>query len=333
MGFFRNPEVKKECYLYLLCNTIVLIAGAAAKGLILAILACALFDILYILLTYRRYRKIRMFSAEINQLFHGGKQIDFQRYQEGEMSILQNEVQKMAFHMQEQAETLLRDRRHLKDSLADISHQIKTPMTSIHLILSFLGKPEMTEDRRRELVQELEGLARKIDWLVSALLMLSKLDAGVAEFQKKRVFVAQLIEKAVEPISIAMELRGISIEVRCEKQICFLGDFEWSVEAIGNIVKNCMEHTPSGGEIAVAAVENELYTEIIIKDTGPGIAPEDLPHLFERFYRGKHAAGQSVGIGLSLSRRIVVEQNGTLKAENRPNGGAQFTIRFYKQII
>jgi signal transduction histidine kinase len=333
MGFFRNPEIRKGCYFYLLGNMIILITGALTNGLILALSACVLFDLLYLLLTYHRYRHIRAFSHEIDQLLHGVEQVDFQRYQEGEMAILQNELRKVTTRMQEQAEVLLQDRRHLKDSLADISHQIKTPMTSIHLILSFLEKADISDNRRRELVQELEGLARKIDWFVSALLMLSKLDAGVAEFQRETVSVFQMIQRAVNPIAIAMELRGLSFHLECEKHIHFTGDFAWSVEAIGNILKNCMEHTPAGGEIQVVATENELYTEMIVADTGTGIDPEDLPHIFERFYKGKHTTGQSIGIGLALSRRIVIEQNGTLKAENRPNGGAQFTIRFYKQII
>ena len=126
-----------------------------------------------------------------------------------------------------------------------------------------------------------------------------------------------------------MELRGQTLRVEAEGN--FTVDAAWTAEAVGNIVKNCMEHTPDGGTVTVRGVDNPLSTQIDITDTGPGISPEDLPHLFERFYQGE--ASQGFGIGLALARMIVTEQNGTLKAENRTEGGAKFTMRFFKGAV
>lgn len=333
MKWRQNPEIRQGVGFYVLLNAVVLGLGIWRKEILLAGTACILFDVTFLLLTYQRYRKISSLSGEIDRVLHGAEGIDFHQYQEGELAILQSEIRKMTVRLKEQTNLLRQERTYLKDSIADISHQLKTPMTSIHLLLSFLSKADLSDDRRREIVQELEILMRKMEWLINALLLLSKLDAGVAQLKREPVFVCHLLEKAAEPIMIAMELREISFVISCAETVCFMGDFGWSVEAIGNILKNCMEHTQEKGRIQVKAGENELYTEIVIEDTGTGIDSEDLPHIFERFYKGKHASSQSTGIGLSLARRIVVEQNGIVEAQNRPEGGAKFSVRFYKQII
>ena len=172
-------------------------------------------------------------------------------------------------------------------------------------------------------------LLSRIDWLVESLLKMSKMDAGTIRLQQTSVNVETLIRQAAEPLMIPMELREQTLTLQGDSQAQFTGDFSWSQEAVLNILKNCMEHTPSGGCIQAAFSENAIFTEIIIEDNGEGFAPEDLPHLFERFYKGKNASLQSVGIGLALSRMIILQQNGTLKAENRPEGGARFVIKLY----
>lgn len=333
MKWMQNGAFREGILLYFFLNIVILLFGFWREEMTLSIAACVLLDAAHFLLTWQRYRKISNLSNDIDRLLHGEEEIDFHQYREGELAILQNELRKMTMRLREQANLLYQDQVYLKDSIADISHQLKTPMTSIHLISSFLSRRDLSEERRRMLVQELEGLTRKMEWLINALLLLSKLDAGVAELKQESVSVRRLISQAAEPILIAMELRGISFSVSCAESVCFKGDLGWSAEAIGNILKNCMEHTGENGVIQIQAVENELYTELIIEDTGTGIDPEDLPHIFERFYKGKHASNQSVGIGLSLARRIVAEQNGIVEAKNKPEGGTRFLIRFYKQII
>jgi signal transduction histidine kinase len=176
-------------------------------------------------------------------------------------------------------------------------------------------------------------LLEHIDHLVTVILKLSKFDAGTVELKKETVSVADLISKASEPFLVPMELRNQQLCVNINGNASFSGDLAWTAEAVGNILKNCMEHTPEGGVIKIDASENALFTEIVISDSGSGIDRDDLPHIFERFYRGKNASGQNYGIGLALARLIISEQNGTIKAENAAGGGARFTVRFYKSVV
>jgi signal transduction histidine kinase len=215
--------------------------------------------------------------------------------------------------------------------MADISHQIRSPLTASNLILSLLREPDLPLSKRKKLLQELMQLFSRIDWLVESLLKMSKMDAGTVRFQETPVNAGDLIRQAAEPLMIPMELREQAFSLHGDPKAAFTGDPAWSQEAILNILKNCMEHTPLGGCIQASFSQNAIYTEIIIEDNGPGFDSEDLPHLFERFYKGKNASQQSVGIGLALARMVVSRQNGTLKAENRPEGGARFTIKFYPQ--
>ena len=199
--------------------------------------------------------------------------------------------------------------------------------------LNFLADEELPDARRLSLVKDLLHLLSHIDWLISTLLKISKLDAGTVEFAKDRVQISELIRKAAKPLAIPMELRNQQLVVKAEGNEHFEGDLAWTAEAIENILKNCMEHTPNGGTLTIEAKETPIYTELVITDTGTGIAPEDLPHLFERFYKGKNSSNSNVGIGLALSRMIIAAQNGTIKAENRKNGGALFIVRFYKCTV
>ena len=241
------------------------------------------------------------------------------------------EIYKMTIRLREQQQTLTREKAYLADSIADISHQIRTPLTSINLLIGLLSEPKLTDARRQQLIHELYELLSRIDWLITTLLKISRLDAGTVQFKQEQVSLEELLKKSCVTLLIPMELRGQELRIHADG--AFRGDLSWTSEAIGNIVKNCMEHTPEGGRIEIEATENALFSEIIIKDNGTGISPEDLPHIFERFYKGKDSDGKSFGIGLALSRMIIAGQGGTVKAENRKPAGAMFTIRFYKGTV
>ena len=333
MKLLKNKEVRGALLWQLsvsviacpLCFLFDLRAGLTAVVLSLLLM------LIFCIGTYKRYRRIASLAADVNHVLHGDSPIDFDNYSEGELSILHSEIYKMTVRLREQQQKLISDKEYLADSLADISHQIRTPLTSINLLVERLSASGLTDECRHQLTNELYGLLDRIDWLITTLLKISKLDAGTVQFNKDTVSLEMLINKSCAPLLIPIELRGQELIIRAKGN--FYGDPAWTSEAVGNIVKNCMEHTPDGGKIEIEAAENALYSEIIIKDNGTGISPEDLPHIFERFYKGKDSDGKSFGIGLALSRMIVAGQKGTVKAENRKNTGAMFTLRFYKGTV
>lgn len=337
MEFFRNPEIKREliisfccmifsvAILYLLCG---LTAGITALVISLSFIS------IHITENYRRYLRIQEIGQQIDRLLHGEDISLLEDCREGDLSVLSTQIDKMVSRLKEQSAILSDEKVFLADSLADISHQIKTPLTSMGLILSFLKEENLSTERRYELVQDLTKLTDRIDWLIYALLRMSKLDAGAVTLQKETISVQELVGHAYDSIAVSLDIRGIDFVKTIEEDACITGDADWWTEAIANILKNCMEHTPAGGQIKVTAKENALYTVLYIEDTGDGIAAEDLPHIFERFYRGKNADSGSVGIGLALSRKIITSQNGTIKAMNLKGGnGAAFEIRSYKSVI
>lgn len=338
MNILHNPEIQKSLLVHLALAILAVTAGwFHDRYTALCLLLFSAFYILaHYLFTMARYKKLKQLSLELDAMLHSNTPIDFQRYREGELSILESELSKMTLRLGEQAAALANDKQFLADSMADISHQIRSPLTSSNLILTLLMEQQLSPGRRRQLLRELTQLLSRIDWLVESLLKISKMDAGTIVFKRQPIPVQELIKQASEPLLISMELREQTLDimpVTLQKQNTgapqFLGDLAWSTEAILNIFKNCMEHTPIGGTIKVSFSQNTIFTRIIIEDNGPGFAKEDLPHLFERFYKGKNASEHSVGIGLALARMIITQQNGTLKAENRPEGGARFIISFY----
>lgn len=341
MKYLRNPEIKREIAVFTVLWGLCMLIGGWKEGLsgvIWTVVPGALFVSAHFLFSYQRYRKIAMLSGEVNRFLHGYETIRIGEQQEGELAVLESEIAKMTLRLKNQTELLRKDKEYLADSIADISHQIRTPLTAMNLIVSRLSTQDMTAEKRKRLTKELESLLVHIDWLIQSLLKISKLDAGTIQMQRVKVPVQELIRHATDTLEIPMELRGQILTVDCHPDVCFNGDMKWMKEALMNIVKNCMEHTPEGGTVWIRAVENALYTEIVVQDNGPGIEKEDLPHLFERFYKGKNSSEKSVGIGLALARMIIHEQQGMVSAENvlRKDGeigGARFVIRFYKSTV
>lgn len=322
-------------------------------GIILAAVICAVVEFFHIpawigivtamaamLLMYvfdmrRRYSHMENMAQEIDLILHGTDKVTLTDYEEGDLSILRNEISKMTVMLRQQAERLGSEKVKLADSLADISHQIRTPLTSLNLMLESL-KNEQNDDERARFIFDMRRQLERIDGLVVSLLKLAKMDAGTIKLQKAPVKLDELVRSALEPVEIMLELKGVAVHV--DVAGTYIGDKEWSREAITNILKNCMEHTGDGGAISITGYENAVHTELVIEDTGCGIDKDDLPHIFERFYKGKNQKSDSYGIGLALARAIIAGQNGTIKAENiaengEKAGGARFVIRFYKGVV
>lgn len=333
MKLLKNKEVFTSLIIQIAIGAVASFVGFLFNETagILAVLLSILFIIVYYITTYHRYKQITSLSEDINKLLHGDNTISFDDYTEGELSVLHSEIHKMTVRLREQQQMLIDDKVYLADSIADISHQIRTPLTSINLLVQLISKPDLSEDKKRQHIIELNRMLSHIDSLVTALLKISKLDARTVQFKPQDISLEELINKSCEPLLVPFELRGQELKISADGN--FYGDLAWTCEAVGNIVKNCMEHTPEGGTVEVIASENPIFSEIVIKDNGTGIDKDDLPHIFERFYKGKNSSGNSFGVGLALARMIITGQSGTIKAENRKDKGAKFTIRFYKGTV
>lgn len=329
----NNKELRRSIVIIAVATIFLSIAGFAISTAcgVLVLTACIAIAGIHIGTEIYRYCRLQKLSADLDRLLISGTPLPITEYNEGELSILANQVQKLTLRLTEAAAVVDADKKYLADSLADISHQLRTPLTAMNLTTTMLRNPDLTGDKRMELTGELRSLLTRTDWLVETLLKISKLDAGTVKLAKDTVFASELISHAAAPIAIPMELRNQTLTVNCGGE-SFTGDLVWSAEALGNILKNCMEHTPEGGTITVIAQETALYTQIEVEDTGPGFDPKDIPHLFERFYKGSNASQSSYGIGLALARTVITAQNGTVQAVNGSKG-AKFVIKFYKQVI
>ncbi len=229
------------------------------------------------------------------------------------------------------SEEAKKDKLYLADSLADISHQLKTPLTSMMIITEVLQN-EQDAEKRAGFIKIIEEQLTKMKWLITTLLKLSKIDADTADFIFKELNCKDIIVASLKPFALQTEIRQIKINTDIEPFL-FMGDENWSIEAFENIIKNCLEHTEDGGALNITANTTNVYNEVVISDNGCGIAKEDLPHIFERFYHGKNSSAESVGIGLALSKAVFAKENADISVESQEGIGTKFIIRFYKFVV
>lgn len=251
--------------------------------------------------------------------------------EEGELSILKSNIYKVTTKLKYQKELLKQDKVTLATAMADISHQLKTPLTSM-MVMNDLLKSEEDGEKREEFLKTQSDQLDRMNWLIQTLLKLSKLDAGSVLLTKEDIAADELIKDVMKPFEIQMDIKNISFvsEISDALVMC---DKNWTVEAIQNIVKNCIEHMDEGGSLKVSLIDTNIFSQILINDTGCGIAAEDIPHVFERFYRGKNAGKDSVGIGLALAKTIIENQHGEISVKSEAGVGSTFDIKLYKTII
>lgn len=316
----------------------LLFVGAAltAVGFIVSItagIAAATCSVIFIALclgyTHQRYVQLRRLADYLKRINSGDYALDVRDNAEGELSILKNEIYKVTVALRERGDMLQREKIALADALSDISHQLKTPLTSMLLMTDLLCDAQLPEEKRRAFTTRMRLQLERLQWLVSALLKMSRLDAGTVKFQPQRISAKSLIDRACAPLLIPIELKDLTLRI-VAGEATVLCDEHWTCEALLNIVKNCVEHTPDGGEIAIRCEDNPLFTQITVSDTGPGIDEADLPHIFTRFYRGKNAGEDSVGIGLAMAAAIVQGQGGSIAARSISGSGGTFSLRFLK---
>lgn len=286
---------------------------------------------IFIYYTKKRYDALNELNNYLSLICSGKYDLDIADNSEGEVSILKNNIYKVMILLRTKNELLERDNTYLSDSLADISHQLKTPLTSM-MVMTDLLKEEKKADKQQEFISIIETQLDKMKWLITNLLKMSKLDADTVDFKKEEFSCREALEQSVKPFLITLDLKGIDLTMDIG-DFDIVGDSGWTVEALENIIKNCIEHTDKNGELKITTKENFIYNSIMISDNGCGIAKEDLPHIFERFYHGKNSSSDSVGIGLALAKIIFEKENAQISVTSEENEGTEFEIKFYKSII
>lgn len=275
--------------------------------------------------------KVKEINTYMNKVLNGDYSLDIRDYSEGELSTLKNDIYKITVKLKEQSNNAIDEKQRLEVVLSDISHQIKTPLTSMYVINDVLKSNRLTKNERVEFLNKNYAQLERIEWLVTSLLKLSRLESGVVKLKKEKTKVKYLIDKALEPLLIPIELKNQKLVLEVEDYNLSV-DVNWMVEALINIIKNASEHTSKNETIKITASDNPIYYLITIEDNGEGIPKRDLPHIFERFYKGSKD-NTSIGIGLNMAQRIVILSGGTIEVESVVNSFTKFTIKIYKNVI
>lgn len=329
----KNQEFKLMILVSAFCTVVfsVVCLFFCTPAAVICFLLGTVLTAVFAVFTRQRYKKIEELNDYLSVVCSGNYELDVDDNAEGELSILKNNLYKVMILLRTASEEAKKDKIYLADSLADISHQLKTPLTSM-IIMTEVLENETDCNKRADFIKIIEEQLSKMKWLITTLLKLSKLDADTADFNMKMLNCEDIIEKSLKPFALQADIRTISIKKNIEP-FEFKGDENWSVEALENIIKNCIEHTDDGGVLKITSKTNSIFNEIQISDNGCGIAPEDMPHIFERFYHGKNSSSESVGIGLALAKAVLSKENADIEVKSREGEGSTFTIRFYKFVV
>lgn len=278
----------------------------------------------------KKSKKIENIINYIEEINKKNYNLKIEENTEDELSNLTNELYKITIMLKEQAELSKKDKNVLQRSLEDISHQIKTPLTSISIMLDNIKEnPQMDLHTRQEFIYEISRQIEWINWLVISLLKLSKLDSNTVDFKHEEINAENLINNVIKNLAIPLDIKQQSVIVTGNNET-FIGDYNWELEALTNIVKNCIEHTPENKKIYINCEKNNFNTKIVIRDEGNGIDREDIKHIFERFYKGKNSSENSVGIGLALSKSIIEKDNGYILCTSEVGKGTTFEIKYIR---
>lgn len=322
-GYTQNTvaieEISKERRSFIKIDLAIIIAGGIAVTIVL--------------LSYNKKReeKISDINSYIGKVNSGNYELKIEENGEDELTKLRNELYKTTVLLRETAENSEKEKTNLSNSLTDISHQLKTPLTSIRIMIDNIqNNPDMDEKTRNEFI---EDISKQIDWissLVISLLKLAKFDAGSIVMRDEEINVKKLIQNIISNLAILIDIKDIKIEENISEQITLFADYNWQLEALTNIIKNCIEHSFDGGKIKIEAESNSVFTKIIITDEGEGIGKKDLNRIFERFYKSEKSSENSIGIGLALAKTIIEKERGYIKVESEVGKGTKFEIKYLK---
>lgn len=299
-------------------------------GIICGVLGIGL-TVLFTVYTAKRYKKLWQLNNYLSAVCAGNYDLSIGDNTEGELSILKNNLYKVIVLLNSQNDELKKEKTFLSDSMADISHQLKTPLTSM-MVMSDLLLNETDENKRKEFLSIITTQLDKTKWLITNLLKISKLDAGTTQFKKEDVSINDVLTQSLKPFSVTLDIKQIKV-INTVENFIFKGDSNWTCEAVENIIKNCIEHTDGGGTLTFYTQMTNIYNSLFIVDNGCGITKEDLPHIFERFYHGENSSSESVGIGLALAKTVLEKEKGDIIVSSKIGEGSKFEVRFYKAII
>ena len=312
-------DLKKDYHLSVVLTTILILSLSILVFLIL------INDYL------KQKKKIEELTLYLRAINEHNYYLNILENKEGEFAILQDEIYKTTLMLREESDNLLQDKINLKDTLADISHQLKTPLTSILIMLdNILDNPQMDQDTRAEFLKNIRQETENINFLIQVLLKLSRIDANVIEFKEEEINVSALIKKVEENVKVLLKEKQLILDLDIDSNLTFKGDFAWQTEALTNILKNAIEYSKENDHILIKVLDNPLYLKIIIEDFGKGIKKEDLKNIFKRFYKGENSNPGSFGIGLNLAKKIIEKNNGFIKVDSVVNKGTIFEIKYLK---
>lgn len=290
-----------------------------------------IFIIIFIIYLKIRQRKIDKLDTYIQRVSRKDYSIDIESYSEDELSCLKDSLYKITVLLKEDSENKSKQNEAILTSVSDISHQLKTPLTSIQILLDNINEnPNMDNATKRKFLLEISKQIKGMNFLILALLKLSRLDAGAVEFTNEKINLNNLIDDVLSNLDILIDLKQLKVEKNIKSNPYIIGDYSWNKEAILNIMKNAIEHTNSGKSVTITLDENNVYSYIKIKDEGEGIPENELKHIFDRFYKTQNSKENSIGIGLALAKSIIEKQNGYIQVESKLNEGTTFIIKYLK---
>lgn len=295
---------------------------------ILFILIIFTIVIVYILKENKKIQDINDYLKKVND---GKYELAITENSNDELSKLRNEIYKTTVLFRETAESSKKESKELSDSLADISHQLKTPLTSIRIMIDNIEEnPDMDENTRKDFIKT---ISRQVDWmssLVISLLKLSRFDAGMITMNDNEIYCRNLLENVIQNLSILIEIKNINISLKVPENAKFIADYNWQLEALTNIVKNAIEHSNENSKINIDVEDSSVFIKIIIQDNGEGINKADIKHIFERFYKAKNSSENSIGIGLALAKKIIENDNGYISVKSQEGKGTEFIVKYLK---
>ncbi|MBG9784857.1 sensor histidine kinase [Shouchella lehensis] len=328
---FRNKKLRHStCWIVGLGMVLTIVVSR--QSILLAVITGMVIGIItfiHLLYSWQRYKEMERLSLYLQKMAGGVFSLDVRDNDEGELSILKNEIYKMTQMLSEKTVQADESKVKLAEALADVSHQLKTPLTAMTVMTDLLAQEDVPKEKKEEFLGNVSSQLIRMEWLVTSLLKLSKIDAGAITFSKEPVEVQRLVDETISPLAFQIQDKQLAVKKVGDYQAKIVVDVRWTKEALINIVKNAVEHTDTKGVITISVTDTILYTEIAIHNSGEPIKDKDLPHIFKRFYQGSNAQKQSVGIGLALSYHIVTKQEGAIHVESASRKGTVFTVRFY----